>query len=81
MPIAMKWLRWLGIYLLVSTLFGLIVGGWLRRKLETPETYIGALGHDASGRLAFAPDPRRIGDAGARVFEPCEHEQQIRQPV
>ena len=77
----MKWLRWFGIYLLVSTLFGLLVGGWLRQKLETPETYIGARGLDASGRLAFSPDPRGIGDAGARIFEPGEYEQQIRQPV
>ena len=77
----MKWLRWFGIYLLVSTLFGLIVGAWLRNKIETPNTYIGFRGDGSSGGIALAAHPWGIGHPGSGVLETGQHEEQIRESV
>ena len=37
----MKWLRAVLISLLISLLFGLAIGTWIRLQLEAPVTYIG----------------------------------------
>lgn len=60
--------------LLLSLLFGLVVGTVLRLRLERPVEYIG-------GRLPFAAPPRHVGDARAPVLDARHHEQQIGQAV
>ncbi len=37
-----RWLRWLGIYLLVSIILSLALGAWIRNNFEKPVTYIGS---------------------------------------
>ena len=46
-----KWLRWLGIYLLVSMLMSLALSSWIRHTFQGPITYIGYQAPEAPGRL------------------------------
>lgn len=64
----MRWLKRVLLALLFSLLFGLAIGTVLRVRLERPVVYIGS----ATSRFPFD-----IGHAGATVFDPRHHEQQV----
>lgn len=66
----MRWLRTLVLALLLSLLFGLVIGTALRLRLERPTRYIGS-------SLAVPALPLDVGDAGAAVLDPCHHEEQV----
>lgn len=76
----MKWLRTALLALLASLLFGLLVGTWLRLRMERPTWYIGATNTIAP--LAAARTlPGDVGHAGPPVLDPRHHEEQVRQAV
>ena len=68
----MKLLGRLLLALLVSLLFGVVVGTALRLRLERPAIYIG---------LAAPSLPLDIGHTGAVVLDAGHHEEQVRQAV
>ena len=87
----MKLIRAALISLLISLLVGMAIGTWIRLKLEAPVRYIGsAEPGDVSGPLmpaapraesAAARGPFHVGRTDARILEPRQHEEQIRQPI
>ena len=72
----MKAIRAILFALLMSLLFGLAVGTWLRLQLEQPVRYLGM-----SPALSAPAHPGHIGHARAVVLEPCDHEEQVREAV
>ena len=65
----MKVIRSILFALLMSLLFGLAVGTWLRLQLEQPVRYLGA--------LPATTHPGDVRNFGAPVLEPRHHEEQI----
>jgi hypothetical protein len=65
----MKILRGILVALLLSLLFGLIVGFALELRLQRAPVYIGS---------ALAPDPLHVAAARSAILDPRHHEQQIR---
>jgi hypothetical protein len=65
----MKILRGILVALLLSLIFGLIVGFALRLRLQRAPVYIGS---------APAPDPLHVAAARSVILDPRHHEQQIR---
>jgi hypothetical protein len=66
--------------LVFAFVFGFVVGTFLRRELDRPVRYIGALGETGErvdSGLALAARPCDIGDALARVLVPGHHEEQV----
>lgn len=66
--------------LVFAFVFGFVVGTFLRRELDRPVRYIGALGETderVDSGLALAARPCDIGDALARVLVPGHHEEQV----
>jgi hypothetical protein len=56
-------------WLLVLELIAAFAAGtWLRIKLEQPARYIGS---------ALPASPQLVGDAGAPVLDPRQHEEQV----
>jgi hypothetical protein len=72
-----RWLRRVGIALLCSLFAGFAFGTCLRQRAERPTLYLGALG----GSLRVPALPLDVGDAGAAVLDPREHEEQVREAV
>ncbi len=66
----MKILRALLLSLLLSLLIGLAIGTAIRMRLTRPVQYLGQ-------ELTPATHPFDIGHAGAPVFDPRHHEQQV----
>lgn len=67
----MRWLRRVGIALLVSLAAGFAFGTCLRQRAERPRTYIG---------LA-PPLPLDVRDAGAAVLDARRDEEQVREAI
>jgi hypothetical protein len=72
--------------LVFAFVFGFVVGTFLRRELDRPVRYIGALGETdetdetderVDSGLALAARPCDIGDPLARVLVPGHHEEQV----
>ncbi len=69
--------------LVFAFVFGFVVGTFLRRELDRPVRYIGAIGETdetderVDSGLALAARPRHIGDALARILMPGDHEEQV----
>lgn len=72
-----KWLRRVGIALLCSLLAGFAFGTCLRQRAERPTLYMGAL----DGSLRVPARPLDVGDSGAAVLDPRDHEEQVREAV
>ncbi len=72
--------------LVFAFVFGFVVGTFLRRELDRPVRYIGALGQvgetgetgeRVDSGLALSARPWDIGDPLARVLVPGHHEEQV----
>ena len=60
--------------------FGFVVGTFLRRELDRPVRYIGAIDQTderCDSGLALSAPPGDIGDALARILVPGDHEEQV----
>jgi hypothetical protein len=60
--------------LLLSLLFGLVVGTLIRRRIEQPRYYIGAI---EEVRSATPAPPLHVPDSRAPVLDAGHHEEQI----
>ena len=72
--------------LVFAFVFGFVLGTFLRRELDRPVRYIGALGQVGEtgetgeridSGLALSARPCDIGDPLARVLVPGHHEEQV----
>ena len=77
----MRLVRAVLISLLISLLVGLAIGTWIRLQLEAPVRYIGCLTPADAPGSAAPRSPFDVGHTGARVLDPRQHEEQIRQPI
>jgi hypothetical protein len=76
----MTFLRSLLLALLFSLLLGLVIGTWLRLRMERPVRYF--VTTDAvPDRSGVAASPLDLGDAAAVIVEAREHEEQIRKSI
>jgi hypothetical protein len=67
--------------LVFAFVFGFVVGTFLRRELDRPVRYIGAVGERDeridSGLALAAARPCDVGDALACILVPGDHEEQV----
>ena len=66
----------MGTVALFSLLFGLVVGTWIRLRMDRPERYFVAAPPIGSS-LGASHRPFDVGDAGACVLDPRQDEEQI----